>query len=253
MVPIGQSIDAVSSKVIVDVRIGLNDVSPATDRYVRHWAEELHARCGVSTILYTPDRNAMKYPVMRRMFFDRLRPPGRLLMWFDDDSYLTHPDPAWWGRVRTACDGVSLVGATGWRMPVRGRRGAWARHQAWSVDGSPPPPPGGGKYGMTPCFQFAAGGWWVLRRGVAWRFDYPFRGLRHCGGDTALGELIRQRRLPTRHFTGGVAINADADGRAFASARRGYREPDAGTDFDPNQPPDDSHQYFECRREVISG
>ncbi len=50
-----------------------------------------------------------------------------------------------------------------------------------------------------------------------------------------------------------VEMIADADGRSFASARRGYREPDAGTDFDPDQPPDDSHQFFECRREVIGG
>ncbi len=170
-------------------------------------------------------------------------------MWFDDDTFLT-AGPAWWDRVAAEAVRADLVGAVHWATPLRGQIYQWIGRQPWSDD-TLPPATGSPRFGPRPYIRFPQGSWWVLRRDVAWRFDYPFRELRHRGGDVLLGELARHRRLRQRLFTEGVVMNADAGGRPQSSRRRGVDEPLLGESFDANCPPPVSHQNFEVLRELI--
>jgi hypothetical protein len=60
-----------------------------------------------------------------------------------------------------------------------------------------------------------------MRLRIIQQYDYPFPEIIQCGGDTAMGELIRQQNLRLNSFRDGVRINADEDGRESKAPRRG--------------------------------
>ena len=73
---------------------------------------------------------------------------------------------------------------------------------------------------MRPGIWFAQGAYWLLRTDVLRLLHWPDPRLKHNGGDTLLGEAVRQQGLPfhRRHY--GVVINN--------APRRGYHEAPAG-------------------------
>ena len=232
---------------VQDIRIGLNDVAPETRAYVQEWACGLSAY-GCNVYVFDPGRNVYKYPLMRRMFHDRSQTPelGDMVMWFDDDSYLEPVSAAWWKQLAILCDTHAMVGQR-WRMPVQRNQLAWCASQPWWNPRIGPPVPVLHAGRTQQCFEFCQGAWWVLRSDVIRRLNWPIPELRHNGGDSLLGEVLRHCELPVARFDRGVRINADDKGAHSRAKRRGYRDPHhVGADY-AGQPLSTSHQQFDCR------
>jgi hypothetical protein len=222
--------------LIDDVRLGLNAVCPETRHYVHTTANGL----SVPAYVYEPEKNAGKYPLMRRMFYGPLEPDamasadrvplsGRI-MWFDDDSHITSHDPKWWSKVLDLSMRAQLIGAI-WRIKIIGRQHQGIAAQPWYNSECPVPP---GHF-----VRFVTGGWWVAHTEMLARWDYPFVELHHNGGDSILGELCRQQSYSMLHFQDGIAIND--------SERRGIKSPWIWESYHPTQFPDLSHHYFACQ------
>ena len=224
--------DSANWPYIQDIRIGLNAVSTAT----RDVVHEIMRGAPVPRYLYEPEgsQNVLKYPLMRRMFFDDQRPLSSYVMWFDDDSYIREKDRDWWVLVHTHAKQFPLVGSAWFlRAGFRPRQHAGIKAQPW-YRGKPIP--------HNP--SFATGGWWTLWSSVIEEWNYPFPELHGNGGDSILGEMIRQLDLGWCRFNTGVAINAGDSGVESSSKRRGKTTAWPWQSYDPRQPADLRHHDF---------
>lgn len=226
---------------VADLRIGVNAVGAQTREFVWDF-------CGKQTQLpcyvYEPPRNVGKYPLMRRMFYDAKRPLAEHVMWFDDDSYLDfNPETwSWWLTVQQLAEQHTMVGDI-WFMDQRGRQCQGIAQQPW-YNGRPVPP--------THKFKFCTGGWWTARSEFLRRWNYPFPEIFHNGGDSILGELMRQQRGTFKQFADGVVIN---EGRE--KSRRGLGVPlrtevYPWQNYVPGQTACLAHHDFECRVHVFA-
>lgn len=200
----------------VELRLGLNSVSNATRSYIQTTASML-VKNGTSVLIYDAgDVNRLKYPMMRKMFYDAVNPVRTShLMWFDDDSYITQPDD-FWRLVEAGVQDTAVLGQL-YTIRIRGHQAAGISRQPWYT----------GKTVDTQrhIFKFPTGGFWIAKTSVITADDYPFTAITHCGGDVMLGELCRQRNYRMRAFGRGVAVNADDAGRESKAARRGVSVP----------------------------
>jgi len=204
---------------VADVRLALNAPSDVMLSRGRALLQELP----VPALLYLPvpaTRNALKYPMMRKMLYDPRHPIPELVMWFDDDSYLDAAvDAGWWKRIFELADGHDIIGQR-WYAPVRGDMLRWVKDQPWYNPEVPPTV----RYRDYDCFPFFQGAWWVVRRELVLRLDWPFPELRHNGGDVMFGEACRHIGARMCHFDEGVHINSGEDGGRSTSRRRGVSE-----------------------------
>lgn len=192
-----------------DFRFGLNAVGDATREYV---AQAVFDYFPNALVVDCPE-NIYKYPMMRRLLYDRPL-ESELTMWFDDDSCIveqTNVDD-WFARIQQQMHAYTMLGSV-YRERFVGNQVEWIKHQPWYNNKEP------GAY-----TQFAAGGWWVIRTGTLLQFDWPPAELKHRGGDVMLGELLRQHSLQLGHFRDGVWINANEIGVESQSTRRGDDE-----------------------------
>ena len=182
-----------------DIRLGLNATGDATREYVHSWAARQLLQQPV--YIYQPRENANvgKYPLMRQMFChgnvaDRI-------MWFDDDSYV---DPSagldWWDRANAVSANQVQVGAIHSIMQ-RARQHEVIVQQPW--------------YTRKPInrrhrFKFITGGWWVGKSDFIRKWDYPWAALYHNGGDSILGELMRQQKKALASFPGGQQCHCES-------------------------------------------
>lgn len=200
----------------VDLRVGLNAVSPATRQVIDTLLP------GVDGIAADPQ--IYKFPMMRRLVHE-YRGDATHLMWFDDDTCL-HPGthvPGWLQSVtqRAAASPGSLGSVYTQRLTERQK--AWIREQPWYTGRDIPDD-----------VVFNTGGWTVVPLEVLRRWDWPGPELQHAGGDMVLGELLHQQGLPVEQFRVSLAINADEALRESAAPRRGYSEPESAVWFDLN-------------------
>jgi hypothetical protein len=246
-----------SSQHIRDVRIGMNEVAQRSDTYIRKWSEEITNQHELPVRLYTPDRNARKYPLMRRMFNDPAAPLPGWVMWFDDDSYLTdkgaYPHVApYFDQLKKWCEnrGTSAVmfGENWWERQLQGNQRdfftskPWWTHRGWKS-----------KKGKN-WVPFVQGGFWLLRTDVIRKYDWPMKELFHHGGDMALGMLLIQQGLSTDASDPSyVKVNADDRGRGSKALRRGPDQKDnlVGADYVAGKVGDLSHHEFDCRIEIV--
>lgn len=223
--------------LIDDVRFAFNAVAEKTRQCVTAVADSLPVPCHIYE--ERNGRNVGKYPLVRRMFYDPVRPiTSSRIMWFDDDTYFrdgTNSD--WWLRVWTLAQKHVLVGSR-YRMLTRGNQYMAVPLQPWYT---------GKAFSKKQRFIFCTGGWWVADAAVLRKWDYPFPELHHNGGDTMLGEVIRQQGYSLCHFNDGIAINADAAGKESKSERRGIESRWIWQDYEPGKPVDLSHQQFEVK------
>jgi len=232
-----------SPDLIQDFRIGKNGVSESTSEYVREWVGRVHLKTRIPCITYAPFGNVLKYPTMRRMFFDDKNPLADYTMWFDDDSYIDGGHN-FWSDVVNIMKSFDMVGQH-WYKGFIGRQRDWIKTQKWAIY----PEVEASKV------RFCTGGWWTIRSRILHEFDWPFKAIRHKGGDMILGELFRQQGLRMGQFCRGVRINADAEGGHSKAARRGYSanngiEMEVGYNYAGN-PLSEDHQKFELWREII--
>lgn len=184
---------------VEDIRLGLNSVSPATLSYVHSWAQEQMRVQPVLIFEPTENRNVGKYPLMRQMF--RYGEIADRIMWFDDDSYL---DPTaglkWWDAADAVSSKATQVGSIHLIMQ-RGRQFEVIEQQPW-FRGKP--------VNKRHRFKFITGGWWIAQTKYLKQWDYPFPALYHNGGDSILGELIRQQGKKLQSFPGHMQCHCEA-------------------------------------------
>lgn len=216
--------------VVSDVRIAVNRGTERNIALCRGISLQLQS-LGVTSYVYLSD-SQFKYPTMRRLFHDPARPLADAVMWFDDDSYIDAAAPATWlGDVTARASECDMLGQR-WHLPVRGNRAAFIRAQPWYNP----------QVEMKLKTPFCQGAWWVLRSSRIAQFNWPIPELKHCGGDSLLGELARHQRFNIQLFDEYLHINADELGRHSKAARRGYTEKELGVVYDPKIPIDTSHQ-----------
>lgn len=197
---------------VAEIRVGLNEVSPATRELVRRLLEE--PPLPVPVQLHEAPQNLLKYPLMQHLFADPFL--GDLVMWFDDDSFLNNSDPAWWSRVDNHLATSDMLGVK-MTVPPQGQQLAWIRQQSW-FRGRP----------LASRLEFIVGGWWVIVPHWLRQLGFPWPELALRGGDVMLGQALLQQGARLVKFSEGVAINADARGTNHAAPRRGPGEPPIG-------------------------
>jgi hypothetical protein len=236
---------------VQDYRFGLNSVGSETRSYIKSWAASRCLKAPVYLYEELEGRNLGKYPLMRQMFLDREL--ADKVMWFDDDSHLSpEVSEKWWELVENASKNQIQLGAVH-RIIQRNRQYEVIRQQPWYTNKP---------VGPRHFFEFATGGWWVADSNFLISWNYPFPDLYHNGGDSILGELLRQQgikiaRLPEAiccHCescskrpcaSGGALVHINVGGRR---GRRGIGVSDEKYVWaDGKVKPDLSHQIFELK------
>jgi hypothetical protein len=172
---------------------------------------------------FVPDkRNTPKYTLMREKLFNLADPDSfDWMVWFDDDSWLTNPYLWVESMLRLVYgkkdENICYIGEPWW---WHWRAGQWdfVKQSTW-FKGVPPELDHKGRPRVT----FAQGGLWWLRSDVRKMLDWPDARLSHNGGDTLLGEAIRQQSLPFHK------VHKSKHGfRTNDAERRGLSEKPAG-------------------------
>jgi len=177
------------SDLILDVRVGINDVSETAREYVMNTFARRFK--GIECIVYEPTNNVGKYPLMRRMFYDAKRPLADWIMWFDDDSHLDDSaDESWWRATAEKAVNCQVMGAIH-TIRQRGMQWQGIQQQPWY---------GQMKVDEKHKYRFATGAWWTAQSEFITRWGYPFPEIYHNGGDSILGELVRQQRAGLGKF-----------------------------------------------------
>lgn len=196
---------------VADFRLGMNAVCAETRRIAENFAKGTADACGVPVTAYDCLQNRFKYPLMRKMLHGSQL--ASWTVWFDDDSYLT-VGPEWWDWLAKATEAADMLGKI-YHAGASLDRNNWVKRQPW-YSGDLLPLEHHGK----PAFKFATGGWWAIRSQILTDWDWPSRELVHRGGDSMLGELLRQRNYRLVDFHHGVRINADESGIHSTAPRR---------------------------------
>jgi hypothetical protein len=202
----GASLRALWNTGLVDMRIGLNEVSPASramlDRLLPGVPKE------------SADPQVYKHPMMLRLLAG-YEGDATHMMWFDDDScLLANVDvPRWLAAVTArAAKAKGSLGSLYTQRFTPAQR-AWILRQPWASGRELPQE-----------VLFNTGGWKVVPLELMRRFGWPSTELVHGGGDLSLGALLQQQGLEPEQFRVGVAINADDDLRESQAPRRGVTE-----------------------------
>lgn len=205
------------------------DLKPASLAVLDEMGRQSHGKL----LTVTGEANPGKYLCLRWILEQSKSWRLPNFMWFDDDSYLTAPNPSLWlhqlEALLSPAGYADMVGEI-WTQDLRGNQAAWINSRSWCTS------PVSSKHKVS----FAAGGWWAIRRAVLERYSWPDPDIVHNGGDVMLGELCRQQGLRLRKAGPGVRINADAQGRRAQSPPRGLsvegRHRPVGFDYGSNEP-----------------
>lgn len=178
---------------------------------------------GLPFIVVHSAENVPKYKAMR-MLFEMYPPRHPWIVWFDDDSYVERLD--WFESTKRYVESRQHQNICYFGQPwfVHHLPGQWEFVKKMPWFRGRPPEMIKGKPGIT----FAQGAYWGLRDDMRRLLDWPptGHGLSHNGGDTLLGEAIRQQGLPFHKFHYGVKIN-DAKRRGRSEAPAGSLNPGA--------------------------
>ena len=211
---------------IQDVRIGMNEVSEATKKFVERWALSFMHLQRRPVIAYDSPRNAMKYR--------EPRPLADYVMWFDDDAFVqaTAAGNDLFRRCRDKLRTEWAIGQKKFIRTISPGQIDWIKAQPWYA---------GNKINR----DFMQGSWWCMRSQLVTLLDWPSPWLRHRGGDVMLGRALEQRIGIWVNDPSGVCLNCDEAGRDSASPRRGLTtEKPVGWDYKPGDKPDPAIHDF---------
>ena len=139
------------------------------------------------------DANVPKYKLMREKMFKDVPPDDYdWMVWFDDDSWITQPN-LWLNSMlklieAKKAENICYIGEA-WYWDWRAGQWDFVTQSPWFKNKPP-------EAGRKPRITFAQGGLWWLRTDIRKMLDWPDKRLSHNGGDTLLGEAIRQQGLP---------------------------------------------------------
>ncbi len=182
---------------VQDVRLGLNAVSSQVRDYVNTWALQQMSAYPVYIYEDEHSNNLGKYPLMRQMFKDKKL--ATKIMWFDDDSFLDEVSIAWWDTALMLGQQHTQVGALH-SIAQKGKQYEGITQQSWFT---------GKPVNVHHRYKFATGGWWIADTAFLTKWDYPFTAIHHNGGDSILGELIRQQGGSLGEFSKGVQCHCE--------------------------------------------
>ena len=200
----------------VDIHVWCNAVGEQTKVLLRG-----ATRRGLPVTYYFSEENVRKYKVMRKLFHESAKPETPWIIWFDDDSFIDNHN--WWSQTKHKIEHTSNCCYLGQRWYVHHLPGQWEfiTEATWFKNKPPEMCPTRRRDIKKPGISFAQGAYWWLRTDVMKQIDWPDPRLNHNGGDTLLGEAIRQQGLPFTNYDYGVAINK--------ARRRGFHEKPAGS------------------------
>lgn len=189
----------------IEFRFGCNAVGAKTTSFLLQQISE----CFHRTVLFHSHENIMKYPMMRRMFYEpQIRAP--ITMWFDHDSYLEPEDGGvdnWLDRVVQQVNGCNLLGSVE-RAGLDADQLQWAAQQPWFDP----------TYNKT-YLSYVIGGWWAIKTDLIYKFDFPPINFQQKHGDRILGAAFKHQRIPFCHFRYGVKVNVNESGVESAAPR----------------------------------
>ena len=149
-----------------------------------------HAEYGRYRVFAARNANRLKYPVMRDMY---AQVGDHWTLWVDDDVMLPAPQ-GWWQRLcGIMARGVDYVGAQ-YHCNYAGHQQEFIKTRPW-YRGLPPVIKNG-----KPVFVFHLGAFHALSRRARVAMDWPDPLLKHRGGDTMLGEAVRQHGFTREQF-----------------------------------------------------
>lgn len=176
----------------VQLRILLNECSKATLDYIR--------TLPYVGKVYLSETNILKYPLMRRAFYDALFPiETPYLVWFDDDSYPA--DPKWLSLLAQQIivrhpkgdrlfgweymHDLKIFAKHGHRPDRWFTQASWYRGEQWLARKGTPATNGS-------LIPFVAGGFWALHTETMRQAQIPDARLTHHGGDIVIGAQVQQ-------------------------------------------------------------
>jgi ADP-heptose:LPS heptosyltransferase len=188
------------------LRLGLNAASSNTHKWVDSW---LLPKGNVQ--ITRSDANIYKYPIMHRMFHDTPL-DTQWVIWFDDDSFVTHMD---WLKKLNGVIGMENPDVVGKRYFMHLHPGTvqWAQQAKWWRN--KPLDTRGGR----PISNFATGGWWAMKTEIIKRLDIPDPRLKNQG-DVEIGICNAQNNLKLCNYSYGITISG--------AKRRGASQKRAG-------------------------
>ena len=207
------------------LRIGLNACCRETLQYVDSVSQDLPI-----DLIVRSHRNIHKYPMMRKLFWDKPI-ETEWVVWFDDDTYIL--SDAWWKGVwqRLKDEPAEALGQLWWWIFLPGewefiQKRPWFRGR----------PPENGRRSPSPAARFMTGSYWVMKTECIRALDWPDPQLVAQGGDTLLGAAIWQQQWRQIHFDAGIKVN-DAPRRTATMPRIGVES--AGSDASDRRTPAD--------------
>lgn len=181
----------------VEFRFGCNAVGESTREYLQEQASVYFQR----TLFFEETQNVFKYPIMRRMFNEKMI-KAPVTIWFDHDSYI-EPDvdvEAWLSRVVRQLGSCKMIGSIH-KGKLNDAQLRWVNRQLWANEEAEP------HY-----LPYATGSWWAINTDVLYSYNWPPPNLQQKGGDLLLGELFKQQKLSLCHFRDGLRINVNEAG-----------------------------------------
>lgn len=185
---LGQLAETVPWERVDSLRVATNDVSDI----VLETLTALNKFCPV--YVYGPNINRYKYPRLREMWYDEKRPLAtEAVISFDDD--IRFDNPRWFETLETGVrigrkKGAVCFGDHYTFRPTR-RTMKWYQSRPWWRDKKPQTR--GGRRRIT--VNFTLGGAWAMLSDYIKALNWPDPGLKHCGGDVALGMALWQNEM----------------------------------------------------------
>lgn len=206
----------------MDLRVATNEAAPTTIDYLK--------TLPISK-LYINSTNRHKYPVMREMFWDTLRPiETNYVIWFDDDTWAVQPN--WLSDLaQSIIDGqpygyrlygtllshdLAMYAKNGGRPADWFRAAGWYRGKQFRARGGAHETPNGS------AIDFAVGWCWALATETMRQADIPDVRLGHNGGDITIGEQVHQTGFLIKQWNKGKKLIACPSREQ--GGRRGYSE-----------------------------
>jgi len=174
--------------------IATNAISENTKNYLSNIKNQLTIHNKV---------NEYKYPVLKKLI---QASNSKYFMWFDDDSYLKKPK-GFLTKVKSNMN-ADMIGWIYQNHP-RGKQREWIKKQKWYS----------GKDIEEPT-KFIHGSWWTATKEVLLESGWPWDGVKHRGGDIAMGFWMHQQNKIMSEFTEDIVFNM--------ASRRGFDEQPVG-------------------------
>lgn len=188
----------------IEFRFGCNAVGAETQALL---GQQIGAYFHNSLVIDSGE-NIMKYPIMRRMFYDTpITAP--ITLWFDHDSYLFTDLDAdnWFNRVSRHFNSCDMLGSV-YHAQLPPEQEDWAAKQPWYKESA------GKKY-----MSYSSGGWWAVKTALLQQYNWPPEDFKQKHGDRVFGALFHHQNLLLCHFRDGVCVNANDSGVEAAAPR----------------------------------